>query len=415
MSNESNCVPCNQGTYQTGQGMQVCTACEKGRFSTFTGASRSSLCLLCPAGRFSDRSGVTWCLQCPSGTYQTGLGSVAEIECRQCSAGKYSGATGQTSGSACVDCPIHTWSMPGSGGPCTCKAGFYLGSDGVHCMDIDECRSDLLICKGAGVCVNTVGSFECSLQSMSNTSHLFCDNPSPKSCSTAGGSIISIQKTNFSSSLNVNAVSGFAGQVLPVQSTPSNFWFTCPPSKQLGIIELQLVLSDGQAYCSFHFLYVPGAVSITPKALKLSGGNVSLNLNEYTEFIGLRRCTILLGEILKVNIMLNRSVFEIAVPSSDNAASVPLRLICEGIVQTFDLGANVKYVPRSNVSIIAGSSCSQFKECELRLIITDPPPIKPPESELTVDMKYANFFAVPPSTILLPLLQVGSNSQSLQC
>ena len=300
--------------------------------------------------------------------------------------------------------------MAGSRGPCFCKTGFYLDSDG--CLDIDECRSDLLICGGAGVCVNTLGSFECSVQSMSNRTQFLCGNPSPNTCSTAGGSIISIKKTNFSSSLNVTAISGFAGQVFPVQSISSNFLFTCPPSKQVGKFTLQLILSNGQVYCSFYFLYIPGAAPITPKALKLSGGNVLLDLNEYREFIGFRQCTVLLGEIFKLNIILNRSLFEIAVPSSNKAESIPLRLNCEGMVQTFDLGAYVKYVPTSNVSIMSGSRCSQFEACKLQLIVTDPPPIEPPGSVLIMDVKGANFLAVPPSTNALPLLQVSSKPQS---
>ena len=43
---------------------------------------------------------------------------------------------------------------------CTCGEGFELESDGISCIDIDECMGDPEVCDQ--ICTNNVGSFECS-------------------------------------------------------------------------------------------------------------------------------------------------------------------------------------------------------------------------------------------------------------
>ena len=60
------------------------------------------------------------CLPCPPGSYKEANGSAP---CRQCLSGKYSRRAAQTSPSACLICPLHSYAGPGSSACTACPEG----------------------------------------------------------------------------------------------------------------------------------------------------------------------------------------------------------------------------------------------------------------------------------------------------
>lgn len=56
---------------------------------------------------------------------------------------------------------------------CDCFAGYKLASDGINCIDIDECKLGLHTCnKHSEVCDNTRGSFRCLARHRSSLPHI---------------------------------------------------------------------------------------------------------------------------------------------------------------------------------------------------------------------------------------------------
>ena len=260
-----------------------------------------------------------------------------------------------------------------------------------------------------GLCINTHGSYQC----LASKNLSFCGAPSPASCTSAGGSQISIQLVN-TSYLRSGASSvvglNLSDSTVPVQMKQSSFRFTCPPSKSVGVFGVQLLRADGSALCSFNFAFVPGPAPINPPAFRLRGGLLHLNIGEYFEFYGRRTCTITGGSV-NIPFFLNRTVVEFIVPPSDQSGLIPLFLTCKGIPSSIDLQVQYQYVAPSSISMTGAQSCVQFEECVFIVVVSNPPP-EVSQDSLTFLVENGNLVSVPPHTNTEPMVQVCSMDSS---
>jgi len=113
---------CPVGTYRpkgstklimtTGQRVDGCVPCPRGRYGSATGLKASSCSAPCPIGKYGSKVGMTSasdCQLCPPGRYGantglTGASCSASTCCTACVAGKYSNAEGASSVVTCLDC-----------------------------------------------------------------------------------------------------------------------------------------------------------------------------------------------------------------------------------------------------------------------------------------------------------------------
>ena len=137
--------PCVLTICPTMAGLNTCTMCPLGLYSTVTAASAYTTCVVCPANTFSvvqSASATATCVECPAGLF-TDAGSAV---CR-CALGDYVPAASTTctscgSGSArprivqltseCLACSADRTSKPGSSN-CTlvlCVTGNYVSTSG---------------------------------------------------------------------------------------------------------------------------------------------------------------------------------------------------------------------------------------------------------------------------------------------
>lgn len=159
-----NCTACGVGTYKPGNGSVACTQCEAGKFQNMTGQTSCISCsrdsdslpgmsfCLCNAGFTGDASPV--CDACEKGAYKAVNGTSA---CIACSRGTFSDFI---AASACVTCPSHTSSQPGSDmlQDCICVPGF-SGPDGGTCSGCP--RGQYKAINGSEACVNcNVGTYQ---------------------------------------------------------------------------------------------------------------------------------------------------------------------------------------------------------------------------------------------------------------
>ena len=189
----SRCFDCPTGTYGMMQGVEFCTPCEAGKYSTTTAATAESTCVGCPSythsglgsGNCSCIMGYTGpdgveCTACAPGSFKDVNGSAA---CSPCARGKYSTSTAATAESTCVGCPSYTHSPDGSGmlANCTCVKG-YTGSDGNSCMACD-----------AGKHKSTNGSAPCTWcppGKFSSSSATWCNDCPPNTNSRLGSNVV---------------------------------------------------------------------------------------------------------------------------------------------------------------------------------------------------------------------------------
>ena len=122
------CAPCDIGYYKDWNGSSACAQCPA-RSSTMEKGSDEVEDCLCKVG-FSGLYDA--CEPCDRGKYKNHLGSTP---CTDCDRGKYGSAYGAYAESACIICPNHSISEPGSWNlsNCSCTAGF-SGNDGGPCI-----------------------------------------------------------------------------------------------------------------------------------------------------------------------------------------------------------------------------------------------------------------------------------------
>ena len=134
-----SCIPCQPGTYKSGNGSQPCTLCARGKFLPLFASADPAECADCPMNSDSSRAsgsiedclcnagftGVAGnCSGCPAGTFKPVNGSAA---CTLCERGKYSDQVAAVEDLTCIPCPPHSDSPAGSahGDYCSCNAGSY--------------------------------------------------------------------------------------------------------------------------------------------------------------------------------------------------------------------------------------------------------------------------------------------------
>ena len=91
MLNESACITCDAGKYQTELGSieSNCSLCSPGKYYSGLAASSAEFCMNCTAGMFSSVAGSVECVSCVAGKYTVGFGVTSEDECLMCDVGKY--------------------------------------------------------------------------------------------------------------------------------------------------------------------------------------------------------------------------------------------------------------------------------------------------------------------------------------
>ena len=155
-ADQARCEKCRAGTYK-GATDETCTACARGKYLDYEGATSWSDCLSCPANSWSLEEGSQvrsecqcnagyqassdgTCEPCAAGYYKFEVGngqceeclsgsiapSTGATECSECPADSYANAS-----TSCVPCVEHASSSSGSV-QCACDAG-YTG-DGITCQ-----------------------------------------------------------------------------------------------------------------------------------------------------------------------------------------------------------------------------------------------------------------------------------------
>ena len=129
MTGINMCTACLAGRYSSAAGGSACQDCPVGQFGTGTGASAATICQMCLAGTYSAGTGASSCSSCPAGTYYTGTGANALSTCQGCAAGTYSTGTGiPVSFPVCASCDGGTYSQfAGSSACAACGAGAFSG------------------------------------------------------------------------------------------------------------------------------------------------------------------------------------------------------------------------------------------------------------------------------------------------
>jgi hypothetical protein len=137
---ECVCVPGFKG--MDGGMCSVCTAgtwCLEGVVSHCsvnsnapTQSSNVTACI-CDTGYNGEDGGI--CIACGAGTYKNQVGN---ISCTACDVSTYSSVSSATSVDICINCPINSFSVPGSTSPmdCTCKTG-HAGTNWSDCSPCD--------------------------------------------------------------------------------------------------------------------------------------------------------------------------------------------------------------------------------------------------------------------------------------
>ncbi|KAJ6255713.1 insulin-like growth factor binding protein [Anaeramoeba flamelloides] len=156
-----DCIPCEKGTYWTGQLLEKekgsvsgeererirnAWAGEKereriGRVKAGRRTKRKTKikiqteieegenqCQLCPSGTYQNLTGQTHCQSCPVGTYNPYEGSTSEQNCLECMMGEYNALESQSS---CNLCPIGTYqNSKGQSNCMDCLQGSYTDQEG---------------------------------------------------------------------------------------------------------------------------------------------------------------------------------------------------------------------------------------------------------------------------------------------
>ena len=121
-----SCTGCPAGMYSTGTGLlnsAACMSCLAGTFLATTGGSSIANCSQCGKGTYGPTAGLSVCTSCTAGTYSAALGAVASSACSNCASGSYSSVDGA---SACTSCAGGAYSGTGASECVLCTAGTYL-------------------------------------------------------------------------------------------------------------------------------------------------------------------------------------------------------------------------------------------------------------------------------------------------
>jgi FG-GAP repeat len=139
-SNHTVCLPCEAGGYCTG-GIRI--PCPNGTASTATNQN-TNVCQACPAGSIANTTGTITCATCAEATYA----SDDADKCHNCEAGAhcsggiktlcangtYNPLNLQTSVTACLACPAHTFAGSAGLPACAnCSAGTYSCNSSIAC------------------------------------------------------------------------------------------------------------------------------------------------------------------------------------------------------------------------------------------------------------------------------------------
>jgi len=101
----------------------------------FTGQDFSFACAACEAGKFKREAGLNACTSCPSGTFSTIVGATTNDGCQACPTGKILSGLDQSSDSNCAVCPVGRYGNDGM--EClVCPEGTYNSAEGsFECTD----------------------------------------------------------------------------------------------------------------------------------------------------------------------------------------------------------------------------------------------------------------------------------------
>ena len=378
---QSNCSSCPSGQYNTGQGLIGCIKCAEGKFFSGSGASNEVNCTSCAAGSSSAILSASSCEECAAGRFQTGTGTT---RCVMCGAGKYSARTGGSAVAACVDCPGILTSFSGSGSmwECFCPSGYFNQSSNStsQCADVDECAHSLSVCGPLRSCVNTVGSFVCSLNlSLSSSA---CPDPYPPTCSVEGGDVVWISVPKLGAGTVVNATIQFAA----ADSTAVIRWVgswaqaSCLPSTQTGLTTATLAQSDGSVICKFAVVYMPPAASANPASVPLMGGLVQINLTGWVNYLEPSLCQVLVGGDSAgfVNLVSDKSsLFYITAPPRGSSGLAAVDMECRATAGRVDIGLSLLYLEPARAAVNGGQPCVQFEPCKVFLTVSNfPCPIR---------------------------------------
>ena len=293
-----------------------------------------------------------------------------------CFAGKFSEIADLTSSTGCLNCIPDSYSLPDSNTveECSCNVGFVkqqTDATGIFlCADINECAVVPNICNLAS-CMNTVGSYICLASK--NESVPTCSELTPNSCDTTGGDTVFIRmppsSTHFQFSVRFSSIT--------VQADWKGLYLAtlCPPSVTLGFETGYVLNSDLSVFCTFQFKYIPSPATIVPLIVPLQGGNITVTMNGYGEYLGVRSCRFFFGGEMGREFMLFKETTNVSTtaPASNSEETVSVSILCSGMDDLFDLSVYLEYVGPSFAIVSNGSLCIRFLQCQLFISLINPP------------------------------------------
>lgn len=103
----SACSVCGPGTYQDTASQSSCKSCTTGKYNKYAATNANNHdelrdCVSCELGKYQPGEGKDDCIYCDPGTYVATTGSDLKSDCVNCDVGKYRVAN---SASACTNCP----------------------------------------------------------------------------------------------------------------------------------------------------------------------------------------------------------------------------------------------------------------------------------------------------------------------
>ena len=335
-----------------------------------SGSISSEQCVPCSSGTYAANPGSKNCSQCLLGQYQTGRG---QTSCQVCAAGKYSNSSGR---SACLDCPKKMTSFSGSRGlgECYCLSGFVkdLTQSGT-CTDVNECK-DVGRCNSFELCVNTDGSFMCTVNRSQGVS--VCQNVYPAICSLAGGDLLWVS-VHAATAQKSGAVARFSSGNTDVYWAQDNWaQVSCPPSSTPGRASSTIYGSDGQLICAFSIVYTPSTAALTPNSLPLEGGPFLLDFAGWNLVADEGTCQILVGEYSAGFVYLSPTsptTTMLTAPARSSFGVAALSMQCEGAAANLDLGLFLEFKGPARAFLNNGLPCVQFAPCDLYFSLWTPP------------------------------------------
>jgi len=108
--NTTSCSDCAIGSFSNHSGTVSCDLCPSGSFGVKSAASsQDEACQLCPSGTFQSQQGLTECVPCDQGTYNPSAGAISNSSCIPCPRNTYSTSLNVSSISLCSACPNNTF------------------------------------------------------------------------------------------------------------------------------------------------------------------------------------------------------------------------------------------------------------------------------------------------------------------